>query len=312
MLKAVNRVAFASVALALTATNCGSGAEPPAASAGSVSDISADVVVSPSATVAGPGLQFDDLPPIDREVIARAGVSHPEDLIDLEYQIFSSMLTDCMAERGFEFDRGPRPGLIDPLGHRPRHPLDVEYALKYGYRAAPRPPSPMNDLANSDTDFFDALFDLFDKDQSSGCFEQVARFVNDETGSLQLADDITALRQSPLEDMAGWQTTAEYQQLIAEWSGCMKGQGYEFNTPSDALGSAGDEGPAPQEEIALRLADIECDRSAGLTAGRSQYESGVVGIWADESADAIKAMAERVDEVSRQLIDLQGVDHQWS
>ncbi|MEN9506367.1 MAG: hypothetical protein RI958_2293 [Actinomycetota bacterium] len=253
--------------------------------------------------------RFEELPPIDRQVLARLGLDYGDDLARINYSVRSALMTDCMALRGFEFDRGPSPESLDPVGHRTWHPLDREYAEMYGYQAAPRVPSPMNDRANADPAFSEALFG---SDGSPGCFELVARYVEETTGAESLADDVSRLRNDPLTRMSGWVTTDEYKRLVDEWSTCMAQRGYTFGSPDDALSTSGEGGDPSDAEVATRLADINCDTAVGLTAERSEFETQVAEQWADENAEAVSEMRSRIAAVTERLVDLQESDPVWA
>lgn len=257
----------------------------------------------------GGASRFEELPPIDRQVLARLGLDYGDDLVEIEYSVRRALMTDCMAQRGFEFDRGLSPESVDPVGHRPWHPLDREYAELYGYQAAPRVPSPMNDRANADPAFSEALFG---SDSAPGCFELVARYVEEATGAVTLAEDISRLRNDPLTRMSGWVTTDAYQRLVAEWSGCMAELGYSFGSPDDALRISSEGGSPSNDEVATRLADIDCDVEVGFTAARSEYEFQVATQWADENAEAVGEMRTRIGVVSERLVELQESDLAWN
>lgn len=235
--------------------------------------------------------RYDDLPPVDRQVLAEMGIDYPPELVSLEYELRSRLMGSCMSELGFQFDRGPNPADVDPVGHRHWNPLDREYAARYGYHAAPRVSSPANEQANSDPEFAHALFG---PDGESGCFGSVMDVVNEGAGVVELADDISALRNPALVAMSNWVATSEYKDLIQAWSICMETLGYDFSSPDEAA-LAADEQPEPTEaEVETRLADISCDEEVALTAERSRFERDVTQQWAAEHEGEIGEITARI------------------
>lgn len=234
------------------------------------------------------------LPPIDRSALATVGVEFPQTIIDLDYDLRSVLLTDCMAIEGYDFDRGPQPVELDPIGQGELHPLDREYAQLYGYGLAPRPPSPMNDKANSDVAFADALFE-----RGTGCMDRVAALVDARTGVDTLANDVTLMRQEPLMVMSSWFDSPDRAELVGSWSQCMSGGGYNISDPLDANNVA--ETLGQSAGIELRLVDIDCDIAVGLTDARSRHDLEAANDWASGNADEIEDLNMQIIETESLL-----------
>ncbi|MFC5719998.1 hypothetical protein ACFP1Z_07415 [Streptomyces gamaensis] len=64
-------------------------------------------------------------------------------------------------------------------------------------------------------------------------------------------------------------------EVFADWSGCMKGKGFSYKTPIDAMsGLAASNGAAGKDERSVAVADAQCKK-----------QNNVIGVWSSVEAD---------------------------
>ncbi|WP_367134971.1 MULTISPECIES: hypothetical protein [Streptomyces] len=63
--------------------------------------------------------------------------------------------------------------------------------------------------------------------------------------------------------------------VFADWSGCMKGMGFSYKTPIDAInGLSASNGTATKDEKSAAVADVQCKK-----------QNNVIGVWSSVEAD---------------------------
>ena len=82
----------------------------------------------------------------------------------------------------------------------------------------------------------------------------------------------------------------------------MKDRGYDFASPGAARDEyAGKESIAP-DELRVRLADLECDQTVGLTVDRSSWERVQFESWKSKNSAAWIATLDDVAKAQRDLL----------
>jgi hypothetical protein len=189
----------------------------------------------------------------------------------------------CMSSRGFDY-AATEP--VDELVfdyRRAQNPLNQQAAMQWGFHS-PLRPEDLSTNTNSTPEYLDALHG---SDSSSGCASDA--YPKAYAVTLPLLEDGQVLVNSLDQAVSGYFATAEGISAMAAWSACLGEEGYSFASRDDAIAAYGSEERISQEELRARQSDLECDRSLGMTSGRSawerrRYEGWVVqteGSWSD-------------------------------
>lgn len=245
--------------------------------------------------------------PVGQEWRYQVSWGAPADYYRDGFELYQTAIQTCMKDRGFDYT--PSPWYDDDKVAVAMNPLNREAAERYGYHrpdyGATNVPGPQL----NDPDFADALNGTgATYTTEGGCGELAYNYAYG--GS---AEDVTLAFDSILGQVSGaidgFATTTEGIAMLAAWSECMTDQGYHYANPGEADTQFSGNDKVSDDEIRVRLADLDCDTSVGLTAARSEYETNALEQWADANATTtsdyadLLAMAEQqVTERREQLI----------
>lgn len=211
-----------------------------------------------------------------------------------------AMLADtCMKKYGFDYEvpTGTKAPPGDPYANGRRYGVvKPELARKYGYHMPPNPDAPARNAAGGglksgpranhnsderlamvgpprddpDQDFQNPELRKIGVIPDGGCIGQAGRRLaqGKEYGRSRTAAEIRA------KSYAESQNAPAVLKVFKEWSACMAGKGYTFNSPVDPPRSPVIKGDtAGAEEIQMAVADVACKESAD-----------VVKVWRDTEA----------------------------
>jgi hypothetical protein len=221
-----------------------------------------------------------------------------------QYDERERRIVSCMKARGFVYSP-VRYEDADRVQARAANPLLESVAKRFGYDV-PRP-APVENSNETGEALMTALNGSGD-DITSGCAWSAYEVYRAE--SEHYFDLVNELLNDLYTSVDGYFATPEGQSLMMTWSSCMAGSGYEFASQEEAARSfaGAPTRPAPNE-IAVRMADLACDRQAGLTAKRSDWERTQFEAWAERSADAVRtlealesALVQRLGELEAQVL----------
>lgn len=101
--------------------------------------------------------------------------------------------------------------------------------------------------------------------------------------------------------ISGFDASGPGVELAGAWASCMAEQGYDFPDQLTARQSYIGEPSVTEEELAVRAADLTCDRQTELTATRSTWERERFEAWAETSAANMTELETLFDEADRTL-----------
>lgn len=190
-------------------------------------------------------------------------------------QAQDQLIGDCMAAAGFEYRPGPLQQqnfdgyllVFDEVWG----PMNPELTEQYGY-SRPRNISLDDDgrAVDNTPEFVEATEDrraytdalAGTGPDDPGCAGSAITVVNANTTVLSLADQQEYGRIQQAAESAA-RSDDRVVALIADWSACMAGQGYDYADPSEPLTGTW-EGAAEKDTA---NADVECKHSVGLVQG---------------------------------------------
>ncbi|MFD4525175.1 hypothetical protein ACFWP7_14890 [Streptomyces sp. NPDC058470] len=207
---------------------------------------------------------------------------------------------ECMAGFGFDFSWSDASGYQveadDNAANRSRRYgiTDIELAAMYGYglpstavaESTENPSGEMSEAANrvflGDSD---PLLDVAEGAEvggkeipKGGCAGEAKREVGDGLSNPEALDINLESFQVSLND-------EQVKSAIATWSDCMRGEGYDFESPLDPLKSQGAEASTP-DQTAMAKADVGC-----------KYGTNLLGVWSSVEVSIQKAMIGENEEV---------------
>lgn len=105
-----------------------------------------------------------------------------------------------------------------------------------------------------------------------GCSEVAFKFAYDFPEAIELSELGDSLRNEVDTGIEGFDSSPAGIAALDGWKTCMLESGYEFDRPIDANTRYSEDSSISDEEIAVRLTDLMCDRVVKLTERRSQFE----------------------------------------
>ncbi len=225
------------------------------------------------------------------------GLDSVFDLDRRTYAEYQRRVAGCMKKDGFDY--APVQFVDERRDYyRAINPLYEPTAAKYGYHP---PPSASATDSNRHVTGFDGALD--GTDVSPGCAPKAFKLVHDVVDPLfSSAQQLLNSLDSAID---GFFTSEVGRQRIDEWYKCMSATGYsEFDSPMTAQVHFLSH-DSSSVEINLRLADLQCDRSVGLTTSRSEWEGARFETWRDSSAIALAELQDQVAKISEALTRLE-------
>lgn len=258
---------------------------------------------------------------------------YPIDREWLEYQPYTRELGDfwhraanerqrrmaaCMSARGFDYQPVVYADetVTDASWYRMLNPLNEAAARRWGYYpGTPEPLIDPNVASHDDPAFITALHgDEPPRTESPGCADLAYAALAD-------IDDpgdgmVSTLRNQLVERLYSYDSTEQGIAAQQLWLDCMAASGYRIEArdevSSQFLTAADDEGSLVRQpsapELAVRLADLECDRQHDITVDRSTWQRAVFDQWMAETAVAWNEVGVALDRASNQLAALETDD----
>jgi len=206
-------------------------------------------------------------------------------------------IAECMSASGFDY----LPPVVQPSNdtefERARNPLNRTYAAVSGYHL-PTFDAPFVDN-NSHTAPFDLALFGPDDGQNGGCLAHGSAEVKELASGL--LEELQSLLNLLAEATEGFFESEDGRNLTADWGACMRTHGYPFSS-QPAAAAAFDDGPVSDEEIVVRLVDLDCDVALGVTAARSAWERQRFEEWVAEFGDAWAELLARIVEATKRIV----------
>lgn len=190
------------------------------------------------------------------------------------YVLTQKLIQQCMASRGFQYLPIEYVDTDTSLG-RAFNPLNVAVAMRYGYHLPPL--AGVVDRNVYDIPAFSTALLGSETTAEGSCVEQSSVKVQGPT--TDYFDAVGALLNDLDHEVAGFESTAEGVELTAKWSDCMEADGYHYANQLAASTDFAGRAETSPEELAVRTADLGCDKAVDLTASRSRFERSKYEVW---------------------------------
>lgn len=275
-------------AVALTVTSCSTSSSEVSKSLSSADDM-------PTVPAAGSPVDRSEYP-VGSEWRLHQSWASPESLYRSTYDLWQQGVRTCMESYGFNYQPYRYVG-SDEFGTL-LNPLNEAVAANWGYHEPPAPePEDLN--IDASESFFEALVG------GGRCADRASAFVYDADAISAWSEAQGALTREVDEVVvdAGL-SSPEISSTISTWSECMASGGYEYAAPSDAWTEFGLSPTPTQDEIAVRLADLECDRDVGLTRRRSELEQRAIEDWTLENESRLGELRVLMSAAEEEVLDL--------
>lgn len=211
------------------------------------------------------------------------------------YDLWQHTLAACMADHGFVYV--PVQFVNDDVTWTYLNPLNEAIADGWGYDVPDvEPLIPKENLNRGEA--FDAALQGDD-----GCGFDGADVVFNDPIIGPFIDANESIGEEIYESISGWENSPDGIALTDEWSECMANAGLTFSSQLDAVEKYADRG-ASSEELAVRAADLECDRAVGLTKTRSEFEGQQFAEWIDSNEDLINDLTAQLSAAQARLAEL--------
>lgn len=265
-----------------------------------------------------PAESSPNLPPSESPVAGEWRELIPYDAVEefdiRQYREAQRRMQACMRSRGFSYQPIEYVSLTNWL--RMRNPLNEDTALRYGYHVPPVPaavdpnehtPAFDEALGGPDTDIEPDTESVGSVDPSDprqqGCAWEAYEAVYTVTGAVN--DETSELISTLSAAISEFLTSDEGQAVTAAWSDCMGEQGYDFDSPQDGVTLFGENSEVTADEIAARTADLDCDRSVGMTQSRSNWERERFEQWRSDFGAQWSELLELIDAAGQELTELE-------
>lgn len=255
---------------------------------GACADDSANGLAAPGVASTSPtlpaGADATSAHPVGQEWRQQVAWGAPSEFYRDGFRLYQSAIEVCMEVRGFDYE--PSPWYDDDLLSVAVNPLNRVAAARYGYHLPPYGATNDNMQRDESPEFQVAMNGNGDG-VSLGCGDVAFSYAYG--GALEsLADDFDFIVNDVSTTISGFDATSEATRLLRDWSACMEEQGYDYQSPDDPLTEFGNNAEIGEDELRVRLADLECDTDVGLTAARSSYEGERFEAWLDRNAEIVR------------------------
>lgn len=204
--------------------------------------------------------------------------ANPQAYYKSSYDLYQSAISVCMRAAGFSYQ--PVAYVDSDALYASLNPLNEAMASEYGYSSPPG--AEVNDPNDGDDAFYKALTD------PDGCSNVALTYAYNDATASKFSDEFDPLVADADRAIGGFESTNEGAKLFRAWSRCMSESGYDYRTPGDAAKDLPAEVTKHHRQV--RLADLACDRTVGLTEHRSLYEQDRIAKWSDRNALAIQEL----------------------
>lgn len=231
-------------------------------------------------------------PAIDREISRRlpVGLNWRQTLSFLPttddnrsmYLAWQSRIGVCMEARGFVYIpiEYVDDSVVDFVS-----PLDEAYAHQYGYHL---PQPNIVDTNHDDSPGFARA--LEGTAEAPGCAGEAMQHVYLEGEISEFTTELNATLSSLQSYIAKFPSSELGLSLTAAWRGCMKDKGYSYTDQDDAGAGFSDRLTVEADELAVRSADLDCDKKVGLTEARSDFERARLSEWMSDNETLVSHM----------------------
>lgn len=207
--------------------------------------------------------------PVGREWLERIPAIQEIDVLsELAYNEWQRRIAACMASHGFAYNPGVYWDELRVERDRAANPLNENAATVFGYHAPPVPEPPAA-IGGGGGEEYDLALGGSEDGATPGC---AAASMADAYEMVEpIGQQVQALlAQGP--SGTSFSATPAGTELLDDWSSCMSGRGYEYQSPLQPLQHFSGADTVTDEELAVRATDLACDRDVGLTAERSAWE----------------------------------------
>lgn len=235
------------------------------------------------------------LHPVGAEWRYRFDWASPQDYYGSSYALWQDATQACMSAAGFEYE--PVVYVDTDAVYALVNPLNEAVAEQYGYSPPEVQAAPDSNVGNDA--FYAALLD------PDGCSNVALSYAYGGPAADTFTERFQALVGDAEGSIFGFEATAAGEQLLLAWSQCMSSTGFDYRTPHEAMVDVSKAEDAAELGRRVRLADLECDRQVGLTAGRSAFEQESTDDWADRNAPQIGELVAALDAAQLEVADRQ-------
>lgn len=232
-----------------------------------------------------------DLPTVGRAWMSTLPFDFTPSENDRFYTLWQEGTADCMQERGFDYEPIEYPPAADMVDLV--NPLDRGYAEARGYHELPVEP------INPNT-YDDAVYaELEGTPTEPGCAAEGWPW---SYGTIQeFIDKAEPVRNGLAQATVGFDTSDAGTQAAREWSSCMANKGHNYDRPEDPWREFNERQTIADEEISIRLTDLDCDTAVGYTQARHEWEQQRVDAWMEDNADDVNRLTDEKTGIGPQL-----------
>lgn len=239
--------------------------------------------------------------PVDRELRSLLDIRFAVDIDARNYREYQRRIAACMSARGFEYTPITADFSADAAAAIEFNPLNEKVARQFGYHSPPAPSGIVDSNVHS-ADFDSALNGIKD-DGSDGCAIPSIQQVT--TLTQPLFEPLRASLNSFAEAIDAWSSQPESKNASEAWSSCMSERGISASTPEDLRVRFLDLPKPSKDELDTRLIDLSCDKSVGLTAQRSAWQTQSAKAWIDNHSTEFSELERIGQAVSERLAQLE-------
>jgi len=209
-----------------------------------------------------------------------------------------------MAGKGFAYNPGVYWDELLVEIERAANPLNEAAARALGYHSPPRPEPPAG-IGGGEGHEYDIALSGSDDGTVPGCASTAMKVAYEVVEPIG-ADVQALLASSPASE--SFFASPGGAALLDAWSRCMGEQGYVYTSPLQALAQFTVNDVVSSEEVAVRMADLGCDRQVGLTEARSTWERSFFDEWMIETAIQWAAIEDDIQRAIEHLTALRNDD----
>lgn len=230
--------------------------------------------------------------PVGQEWRLEHDWASPADYYRGSFELYQEAIRVCMAANGFEYQ--PAPWYSDDIVFRVINPLNVEAAKQYGYHLPPYGASATAEHLDPSPEFSAAL------NEPDGCGNRAFEFSYGDA-SAEAARAFDAIIIGISEILPEFAATERGIEILRAWSRCMSERGYDYTSPHQAHTTYSDRDAISDDEIRVRMADLECDLEVRLTETQSDVQMAAIESWLGEHAEAVLDYRSALDRAEHQV-----------
>lgn len=198
------------------------------------------------------------------------------ELFEARYNLRQQATASCMRARGLDYSAGTY--VDNAIADIAINPLNAATATQWGYHYPDVAEMSEEPLTPEQTAALDGT------ETQAGCAELAwsYAFGADSIAAFQSAYE--SLINAVEQNVRAFAESPMFRQLNDAWSKCMNEAGFDYDTPADAAAEFSERPAIEPIEVSVRLADLKCDQTVGLTKSRSEFEMNQIDTMVEQQA----------------------------